>query len=762
MDTQTSLTTLLSTYPDLTPAIIEDFVQRMDPDYFKQFSVRTIGDHLRLASILSPDHPCAVSIQPKRHGTYQLTFVAYDYFSEFATICGVLSAFGLDIREAFIFTYTDQTSQITETNKRKLKGVGRRWPSTHPLHPPGLSRKKVVDVFLLKVLKGFDFGAEDQIRLTAELTTMIALLETRHVGDVRNRVNRQLMETLGKLKTNFSDFIHPVHIKFINDHAAGETVVDIRSTDTPAFLYTFANALTMRGVYIAKAQIEVEGKTVRNQFFVRGRHGQKIEGRAEQQELKMTAALIKEFTHFLTWAPDPAKALDHFDQFLDQLLEDQSQMSELSVFTKKSLLVHLAQLFGTSDFLWEDFLRRQHSNLLPILEEFQKGPVVRPKADLAKTLQSELRKIKDPGDRKARLNQFKDQELFRIDMKHLLENTPLPDFSLALTNLAEVILNQALTEAQAVVRRVHKPPLSAGGRPYSFCICGLGKLGGRELGYASDIEVMFVYNIAKKTSTKNRVSPSEYFERLVQEFLRWIEAKQEGIFHIDTRLRPHGEKGLLANSLEEIRSYYGPKGPAAPFERQALIKLRYVAGDASLGSLVEEHRDKFVYSGESWPMDTALGLRKRQTNELVPPGTIHVKYSPGGLIDLEYTMQYFQLMHGDQIKELQTPNTLQALEALKTKGILSQGEAQVLQEDYLFQRQLIDALRIVRGNAQDLVLPASGSDGMIFLARRLGFITGDWQAGAAALERDIKRRMSRTQQFFRKRFGSQRRKSSLG
>ncbi|MDX1412128.1 MAG: hypothetical protein R3351_08210, partial [Nitrospirales bacterium] len=159
-------------------------------------------------------------------------------------------------------------------------------------------------------------------------------------------------------------------------------------------------------------------------------------------------------------------------------------------------------------------------------------------------------------------------------------------------------------------------------------------------------------------------------------------------------------------------------------------------------------------------LDTALHIRDRQTKELVRQSSTHVKYSPGGLIDIEYTIQYLQLMHGHSVPTLQTSNTLQALDALLNAGLLNNQEAKTLQEDYLFLRQLIDALRIVRGNAQDLVLPPSNSDGMIFLARRLGFITEDWHEGAKALEKEIHRRMKRTHGIFKKRFG--RRKNDPG
>jgi glutamate-ammonia-ligase adenylyltransferase len=92
-------------------------------------------------------------------------------------------------------------------------------------------------------------------------------------------------------------------------------------------------------------------------------------------------------------------------------------------------------------------------------------------------------------------------------------------------------------------------------KPCPFTILGQG-VRRRELGYASDIEVLFVYGGAGRTSGKQGIENSEYFERLAQELLQWIEAKQEGIFHLDIRLRPHGGKGSLTNPLEEIISYY--------------------------------------------------------------------------------------------------------------------------------------------------------------------------------------------------------------
>ena len=738
--------------PQIDPTIIKDFLDRMDPDYFTHFPLRTVAEHVALANALTPEEPCTLHVQPARDaGRYRLTVVAYDYFAEFATICGLLSAYGFDIREALVFTYQDDLAP--SPSSQALRHVQTlKWPNRRPRQRPGLSRKKVVDVFQVHLLQGTVFNAEIEQKLSRKLTEMIRLLESRKIQEVRNGVNRKLVETLGQRKAIASALVSPAEIFFNNAFSERETVLDIRATDSPAFLYAFTNALAMRGLYVSKATIEGDGISVRNRFFVRDRHGKKIVSTHEQRELTVAAAIIKEFTHYLTWAPDPGSALNHFSHFLDQLLEHRLSKKHIRWLTRKDSLANLARLFGTSDFLWEDFLRRQHVNLFPILEEFHQPQVHSAKTPLGNALKSRLGKSTKTEIRKMTLNQFKDQELFRIDMHHILNKTPLPTFSNSLTTLAEVILTQALSEARAVVNRLHAPPATLKRRPLPFSICALGKFGGRELGYASDIEILFVYGAAPSASGVSNPVISEYYERLVQEFLRWIEAKQEGIFQLDIRLRPHGEKGLLANSFEDLKRYYRTGGAAAPFERQAWIKLRHVAGNAALGRRIERYRDDFVYSQTPWPLDTALHLRRRQIRELVPREDIHVKYSPGGLIDIEYAVQYLQLQHGHRDPSLHTTNTLQALKALRAAQLLSRHDAMILREDYLFLRKVIDGLRIVRGNAKDLVLPKSGSDNMTYLARRLGYMTDIWQEGTQAFERELQQRMHRSHAIFVKLF----------
>ncbi|MGH9850333.1 MAG: hypothetical protein ACREBD_10890, partial [Blastocatellia bacterium] len=245
-----------------------------------------------------------------------------------------------------------------------------------------------------------------------------------------------------------------------------------------------------------------------------------------------------------------------------------------------------------------------------------------------------------------------------------------------------------------------------------------------------------------------------FFELLAQQIIEFIEAREKGIFHIDLRLRPHGKAGALATPFEQMANYYRVKGEAAPFERQALIKLRWVARDETLGRRVEAQRDRFTYSDAPWDWENALHLRRRQMRELVKPGQINVKYSAGGIIDIEYAAQYLQLLHGKNHPELRVTSTLEALDQLRRLSVISEAEHDALSAAYLFLRNLIDALRIVRGDASDLVLPEENSEEFKSLARRLGYREQGWMEGAVALAADIRQWMEKVNICYVARFNS--------
>jgi glutamate-ammonia-ligase adenylyltransferase len=396
--------------------------------------------------------------------------------------------------------------------------------------------------------------------------------------------------------------------------------------------------------------------------------------------------LIKQFTYFLTVAPDPVMALQHFDRLADRLASDAAQGVDLQWLWEDNTLKALAMVLGSSHFLWEDFLRLHYETLLPIFKDLRTAEERLSKDALTVRLQQALHGATTVPTGKDALNAYKDRELFRIDMRQLLHrDLPFGAFADELADLAEVVLAGALGLAQDRLQARYGQPRLAAGQPCTFALCGLGKLGGRELGYASDLEMLCVYSGQGQTSGPQPIAISQYAELLVQQLLDLIVARRSGTFEIDLRLRPFGSKGPLATSLDAFREYYRHGGQAAPFERQALIKLRWVAGDPA------------------------------------GPGTTDAKYSQGGLVDIEYLVQYLQLRHGATVPALRTPQTLTALQALSRAQIISATAYQTLHDAYVLLRRLVDALRLGSGQAHDLVIPPADTNAFILLARRMGY-----------------------------------------
>ncbi|HEU0184346.1 MAG TPA: hypothetical protein VFS27_03475 [Blastocatellia bacterium] len=735
--------------PGVGKEVIESFFARMDEDYFSTFSPEEISTHIKMSCALTAERPAQCLVMPREPGEFDIVIVGYDYLSEFSIFCGLLSAFGLDIRDGNIYSFTRLES--VEGGRLRRRRISGQAPQSSP--------RKIVDVFNARLRPGETFDEANRREFEQELQTLVRMLASGSPERARGRLNRFLTERIEKMNEPLTGLLSDVEVRFDNQLSPDWTVMDAHSEDAFAFLYAFSNALSIRGIYIHKVEIRSVGRQARDRFFIADRRLRKIEDEREQERLRTTVTLIKRFTRFLPEAPDPAKAMRHFDQFLDKVAEERIPESMVSFFAGREGMNLLAHLLGSSDFLWDDFLGMRFKDLLPILEDFTKTELRPGKGPLRRQLAGCLSGAGSFEEKKEAFNRFKDSRVFLIDVRHLLDpQVTLIDFSRALTDLAEVALEEAAGICYERLVESHGEPARADGSRAAFTICGLGKFGGREMGYASDLEVLFVHDGSGLTLGPKPIDNGLFFERLAQDVVEFIEAREKGVFHIDLRLRPHGKAGALATPFDRMANYYSKNGEAAPFERQALIKLRWVAADQALGGRVEECRDNFTYSGEPWDWENAMRLRRRQARELVEPGRINVKYSPGGIIDIEYAAQYLQLLHGKDHPELRVTSTLEALDRLRLLNFMSEAESGMLRAAYLFLRNLIDALRIVRGDASDLDLPQEGtqegSDEFKSLARRLGYRAEDWKSGARALSADIHRWMTEVHSYYVARFNA--------
>jgi glutamate-ammonia-ligase adenylyltransferase len=315
----------------------------------------------------------------------------------------------------------------------------------------------------------------------------------------------------------------------------------------------------------------------------------------------------------------------------------------------------------------------------------------------------------DESARRAGLRRYKRRQLLRVGTRDVLGFADLETTGRELANLADACVEAAL--------RSIEPELP-------FAVIGMGRLGGVELSYASDIDVIFVYDGARPTDF-------EIAERIATRLVAAIgETTAEGkTFRIDTALRPEGKAGPLARSLDGYRTYY--ERWALTWEFQSLTRARYVAGDVAVAERFLELVTPYVYRGE-FP-DTAVRevrrMKARIERERIPHGedpNFHLKLGRGSLSDIEFTVQLLQLLHGGRMPEVRHPSTLRALTALERLGVIDPLDADHLAAAYELCERARNYRYLLTGAPGD-ALPVD-SDEAAKLGRMLGYTLRPQQA----------------------------------
>ncbi len=242
-------------------------------------------------------------------------------------------------------------------------------------------------------------------------------------------------------------------------------------------------------------------------------------------------------------------------------------------------------------------------------------------------------------------------------------------------------------------------PMTSRGLPARFVVLGLGKLGGEELNFSSDIDLIFLYDDEGQTTGPKVVSAAEFFARMGSEIVRLLaEHTALGMaYRVNMRLRPDGEQGAMARSLGSTLGYYVDRGRT--WERQALIKCRPVAGELALGRTFQEAITPFVYRRYLAASEIAeiKALKRRIEQRAVSAGTaeVEVKTGRGGIRDVEFVVQFLQLLHGGQYPQVRSANTLHAIAELERVGCLTAEERYIMDDTYRFLRRVEHRLQIV-------------------------------------------------------------------
>jgi [glutamine synthetase] adenylyltransferase / [glutamine synthetase]-adenylyl-L-tyrosine phosphorylase len=415
-------------------------------------------------------------------------------------------------------------------------------------------------------------------------------------------------------------------------------------------------------------------------------------------------------------APDPQRARRYQEQ-----LQSTAAGSMLKKASSEQARI-LVSLLSGSQFLSDLLVARPEwcSNLLDpdslIHQRAEQG--LRRELD---RLMKPLRASKDFSAALDQMRQFKQREMLRIAARDLARLGQVLEITREISSLADVCL-QAVHDIclERMIDRFGTPyHQDADGRwqPTQFCVLGMGKLGGQELNYSSDIDVLFVYSEEGhlfKTPPRPREEPGrgmnnhQFYTRLGEALIAEVSRMTpEGmLFRIDLRLRPEGNSGPLVRSLASYENYYAQWGQT--WERMMLIKARPVAGDMELGAEFIEMIQPFRYprSISERILSEVISVKQRIETEVIKAGEIerNVKLGHGGIREIEFVVQAQQVLHAGRTPFLQGAQTVPALDKLVQYELLPTDEAAELKDAYCFLREVEHRLQM-EDNQQTHTIP---------------------------------------------------------
>jgi glutamate-ammonia-ligase adenylyltransferase len=459
---------------------------------------------------------------------------------------------------------------------------------------------------------------------------------------------------------------------------------------------------------------------------------------AEKPGLDALAQLSSPLGRFLPRCADPDMALNNLERFfahpaapslVPTLLENRARSLEI-----------LLQLFATSQ-MFSDLLSQFPDYLDMIRVPLRRSPSP---AELRSALQAEVDAcIEDSAVLRA-FSRFRQRHMLRIGTNDIIRDRPLEEITRDISAVADAALHVALAVALRSTEKRYGEPFGPDGQQVTCVVLAFGKHGGEELNYSSDIDLMFLYSQEGQTRGKRITSLAndEFFGKVVSEVVRLLAAHTDRgqAYRVDLRLRPEGQRGPLARSLASTLSYYDSMGRT--WERQALIKVRPVAGDLDLGERFLQAIEPFVYRKylSFAEINEIKALKRKIEHKAGQAGNdgTEVKTGRGGIRDIEFAIQFLQLLNGGDLPALRQRNTLLAQAALEEAGCLTDQEYRVLDDAYRFLRKTEHRLQLLF-DLQTHRLP-EGEDELRKLALRMGYGRRTEQPGAAGQSRGMRKR----------------------
>ena len=403
-------------------------------------------------------------------------------------------------------------------------------------------------------------------------------------------------------------------------------------------------------------------------------------------------------------------ALNNLDRFVAQA---RNPLSIGTLFERDATaLPTLIQIFSTSQH-FSDLLIADPEGL-DLLRLTEGAPVARQM--LVEDLVAEISALEHEQTVLRSLRRFKRRETLRITYGDIIREQSLQTVTAQISYLADAILEGALRAAWRKLRAQRGDPIGPDGQTARFVILGMGKLGGCELNYSSDIDLIFLYDGEGKTNGPRPVSNHEFFEHLARELVRLLTENTElGMaYRVDLRLRPDGQRGPMVMGLPAMLTYYDVRGRT--WERQAYIKARPVAGDLDLGNQFLAQLSPWIYRRYLSRADIGgiKALKRRIEQKVHGDDQVRdVKVGHGGIRDIEFVIQFLQLLNGGDLPQLRTGNTLEAMARLEQCGCLTNQERVAAGRELQLPPQdrapPADPLRSANAHACRPTMPSCGS-----------------------------------------------------
>jgi glutamate-ammonia-ligase adenylyltransferase len=392
----------------------------------------------------------------------------------------------------------------------------------------------------------------------------------------------------------------------------------------------------------------------------------------------------------------------------------------------------LAAVLAVSDFVAEHCAR--HPRLLTDLTGSGDLQRTSGAGECAARLSRALEGIAEAADLGLRLRRFRRREMVRIAWRDLAGLADLAETTSDLSALAEACLDHALAWLYRWQSAAQGVPTGADGRPQELVVLGLGKLGAGELNFSSDVDLIFAYPGPGETRGTDRpVTNDDFFTRLARKLIQVIgHPTADGfVFRVDLRLRPFGDNGPLVMSFDALEGYYQEQG--RDWERYAWIKARAVAGDRPAGEDLLRRLQPFVYRRylDFGAFESLRTMKLMITQEVARKGLErNIKLGPGGIREVEFFGQIFQLIRGGVTPDLQERGIRKVLAVLSERGTISEDTRCELDAAYVFLRNVEHRLQEA-ADQQTHDVPRDDA-GMTRLAAAMGFDTA--AAFTAALD----------------------------